>query len=612
VIVGMAGHIDHGKSALVTALTGKPMDRLEEEQRRGITIDLNFAPLTLSDGLEAGVVDVPGHEDFVRTMVAGASGTDLALLVIAADEGMMPQTLEHLAILEHLCVPAGIPVLTKADLVSPEELTLRVAEVATRLSRSPVDFAPPVAVSVRTGEGIETLRSMMDGIARKVPPRALDDLFRLPIDRAFSVAGVGTVVTGTAWSGAVSVGDAVTILPARIRGRVRSIEAHGHPLRRSEPGGRIAVGLAGIRREGISRGAVLVAEADPWPVTMAIDAEVSLDAGASRGLSSRTRVRVLIGTEEVMARAVPRGRIEPGGSGLARLALEHAVVARGGDLFVVRSYSPIATIGGGRVLDPDPPRRSSWPVGLASTHPEIRLQGLLERHPRGIEARSLPVFLGMTPAEALVTARDSSGARQVGTRWLVGSVITAVATALLEVVTRHHGGHPESPGLPLETLRSSLRSPDFIVEAAIEDLIQASRLRVADGVASLPGFAPRIEGGEDGIERLVRLVDEAGLTPPTLAELTALTGHGDVLAAFRLAAARGLVQAVEPDRYYSRGALSRFTAQLVEVGRAGLIQPAALRERIGVSRKYLIPLLEWADRQGITVRVPEGRRLAKR
>jgi selenocysteine-specific elongation factor len=612
VIVGMAGHIDHGKSTLVTALTGKPMDRLEEERRRGITIDLNFAPLALNGGLEAGVVDVPGHEDFVRTMAAGASGTDLALLVIAADEGMMPQTLEHLVILEHLCVPAGIPVLTKSDLVSPEEMTHRLAEVASRLSGSPVEFAPPVAVSVRTGDGIEALRSMMEVMARKVPSRARDDLFRLPIDRAFSVAGVGTVVTGTAWSGAVSVGDAVTILPAGLRGRIRSIEAHGRPLRKSEPGGRIAVGLAGIRREGISRGAVLVAEADAWPVTMAIDAEISLDPNAPRGLSSRMRVRILIGTDEVMARAVPRGRVEPGESGVVRLALERAVVARGGDRFVVRSYSPIMTIGGGRVLDPDPPRRASWPVGLASTDPQIRLQGLLERHPRGIEVSALSLFLGLTPAEALEAARRTTGALQVGTRWVASSAVTAAATTLQEVLTRHHKEHPESAGLPLETLRRSLRFPDFIVEAAIEDLIQASQLRVVDGTAGLPGVVPRIEGGEEGIERLVRLVDEAGLMPPTLTELTTLTGRSDVLAAFRLAAARGLVKAVEPDRYYSSSALTRFTAQLVEAGRTGLIQPAALRERIGVSRKYLIPLLEWADRQGITVRVPEGRRLVKR
>ena len=228
---------------------------------------------------------MPGHEDFVRTMVAGASGVDLALLVIAADEGIKPQTLEHLTVLEHLGVPAGIPVLTKSDLVSPEQLALRSREVAARLSRSSVEFGPPIAVSARSGEGIEVLRSMIETRAKTIRPRPSDDLFRLPIDRVFSLAGAGTVVTGTAWSGSVSVGAIVTILPARLRGRIRSIEAHGHALQHTHPGGRIAIGLAGIRREDISRGAVLVAEADAWPVTMALDAEISLDEGAPRVLN---------------------------------------------------------------------------------------------------------------------------------------------------------------------------------------------------------------------------------------------------------------------------------------------------------------------------------------
>jgi len=607
----MAGHIDHGKSALVTALTGKAMDRLDEERRRGITIDLNFAPLTLGS-VQAGVVDVPGHEDFVRTMVAGASGVDLALLVIAADEGMMPQTFEHLTVLEHLGIPAGIPVLTKSDLVSPEQLALRSREVAARLSRSSVEFDPPTAVSARSGEGIDVLRAMIETRARTIRQRPSDDLFRLPIDRVFSLAGAGTVVTGTAWSGSVSIGAIVTILPARLRGRIRSIEAHGHALQHTHPGGRIAIGLAGIRREDISRGAVLVAEADPWPVTMAIDAEISLDAAAPRELKSRARARVLIGTEEVMARVLPRAPITQGTSGLARIALEHPVVARGGDRFVIRSYSPVVTVGGGRILDPDPPRRSKWSERLASTDTDARFLALLERRPRGMDQKSLPFLLGVTPSEAIAVAQRSVAARQVGDRWVAIVVVEATAARAMDVVTLYHAEQPGSAGLPLETLRRSLNFPDLIVETAIHDLVQAGRLRAADGVVCLPSHAPRIEGGEDGIEHLVRLLEEAGLTPPTVAELSALTGRTDVLAAVRLAAARGRIKAVEPDRYYSMAALNRFTALLVETGRAGLIQPAALRDRIGVSRKYLIPLLEWADRQGITIRVPEGRRLAGR
>jgi selenocysteine-specific elongation factor len=261
------------------------------------------------------------------------------------------------------------------------------------------------------------------------------------------------------------------------------------------------------------------------------------------------------------------------------------------------------------VLDADPPRRAAWPDGLVSSDPERRLLGLLERRPRGMDTIALPLLLGIAPEAALSVAQRSRGVRQVKERWVAASMVEGIATAALDAVTRYHAQQPGRAGLPLETLRRSHRAPDFIVEAAIGDLVRTGRLRIVEGVASLPGHEPRIEGGEEEIDHLVRLVDEAGLTPPTIGELSTMTGRRDVLAAVRLAAARGLVKAVEPDRYYSSGALNRFTSLLLEAGRAGPIHPAALRERLGVSRKYLIPLLEWADRQGITVRMPEGRRL---
>jgi len=611
VIIGMAGHIDHGKSALARALTGHPMDRLAEERRRGITIDLNFAPLQLGELGLVGLVDVPGHEDLVRTMIAGASGLDVVLLVIAADEGVMPQTLEHLAVLEHLRVPAGIPVLTKADLAPPEQLARLAAEVATRLARSSVEFERPVLTSARSGEGIAALRSRIEAHVRAASPRPAGDLFRLPVDRAFSIAGAGTVVTGTAWSGSVSVGDGVTLLPAGLSGRVRSIEGYGRALERSEAGTRTAVGVAGIGREAISRGAVLVAEGDAWPVAAALDVELTLQADAPRPLGPRARVRILIGTAEVMARVRPRSAIEPGSAGVARLALEEPVVARGGDRFVVRSYSPVATIGGGLVLDIDPPRRARWPAGLGDADPTVRLHALLERRAGGIHARELPNLLGLPPHAAIAVARRTAGLRSLGEFWVLASTVVLAAARATDAVSAHHLAEPASRGVNLQTLRRSLGVTDLVAEAAIVDLVAAGKMQVVDGVALLPGFAPRLVAGEEGIETLVRLVDEAGLTPPTLAELSLRTGRSDIAAAARLAAARGVLKAVERDRYYSSRALDRFTTALLEEGRAGTISPALLRDRLGVSRKYLIPLLEWADRQGITVRVPAGRRLAR-
>jgi selenocysteine-specific elongation factor len=320
-IVGMAGHIDHGKSTLVTALTGRAMDRLVEERRREITIDLNFAPLDLDGGRVVGIVDVPGHEDFVRTMVAGVSGVDLALLVIAADEGLMPQTLEHLLILEQLGVPVGIPVITKADLVDADWLELVTLEVAERLELSSLAFEPPISVSARKGLGIDALRERIAYHSRAPRESTASDAFRMPIDRVFSLAGVGTVVTGTPWSGHLEIGDPVMALPAGRRGKVRSLESYGHPIGRAEPAIRTAVGLAGIDRSELSRGMMLLTDELPWAPTKALDVEIVLDRRALRPITPRTRLRVLLGTGEVMARAFPQGPIEPGGRGMARLKL---------------------------------------------------------------------------------------------------------------------------------------------------------------------------------------------------------------------------------------------------------------------------------------------------
>jgi selenocysteine-specific elongation factor len=610
VIIGTAGHIDHGKSALVAALTGQAMDRLAEERRRGITIDLNFAPLPLGDGRTAGVVDVPGHEDFVRTMVAGASGIDLALLVIAADEGIMPQTVEHLAVLEHLGVAAGIPVVTKADLVDPDWLDLVLAEVAERMARSPVRFDQPVAVSAKTGRGLDELRARLADHAAVLKPHRAADLFRLPVDRAFSVAGVGTVVTGTAWSGRVSVGEAVRLLPSGPSGRVRSIESYGAALEQSEPGARTAVGIAGIQRDQAHRGAWLVSVDSPWLPAQAIDAELSLDPDAPRGLTARTRVRVHLGTAEVMARVHPRTPIEPGGRGLARLTLETPLVARGGDRLVLRSYSPVTTIGGGRVLDPSPPRRRTpWPAGLASEDAASRFAALLERRPGGITAAELPVLVGCAPAEGVGIARGTAGVRQVGDLWVRESTLADLGTRAVSLLKAHHRARPSDRGLSIETLRRGLRAPDALAERAVADLASAGRIRTADGVATLSGFVPRVEGGDAEIDRVVRILEEAGLSPPTLGELEQQTGRRDVGAILRLAAQAGKVEAVERERYYARPALDRFAATLAEVGRGSTIAPAALRDRLGISRKYLIPLLEWADAKGITERVGDARRL---
>ncbi len=609
-ILGTAGHIDHGKSALVTALTGRPMDRLAEERRREITIELNFAPLDLGHGRVAGMVDVPGHEDFIRTMVAGASGIDLVLLVIAADEGVMPQTEEHLAILEQLGVPAGIPVITKADLADAEWLQLVMLEVSERLAASSIRFEAPMAVSARTGAGIESLRERLRALATTLPAKPATDAFRMPIDRVFSLPGVGTVVTGTSWSGRLGIGDPVLVLPSGLRGRVRSLESYGRTVTRSEPRARTAVGIAGIERSAIGRGDVLVTNELPWMATSALDVEIALQASAPRSLSSRTRVRLHLGTAEVMGRVLPRAPIEPGQSGPARLSLEKSLVARAEDRFVLRSYSPITTIGGGRVLDPYPPgRRSAWPEGFASRDPGERFRSALVRRSEGIPANTLPLLLGLPHGAAVEIARAEPTARLLGDLWVTKEAVELVGTRALALLRDYHRQHISDAGMPLETLRHSLRVRDVVVEAALNDFSRAGRLRQLQGVVALAGFVPRVAGGDVEMDRVVRILLDAHLTPPSIPELERSTGRRDLPALLRLAAARGQVEAVERDRYYSRDALDQFTSVLNDLGEQGEIVPAAIRDRLGLTRKYLIPLLEWADGKGITVRVGEGRRL---
>ncbi len=605
----MAGHVDHGKSTLVTALTGRPMDRLAEERQRGITIELNFAPLELAPGLTAGIIDVPGHEDFVRTMVAGASGIDVALLVIAADDGIMPQSREHLIVLEQLRVPAGLAVITKADAADPEWLALVRSDVAVWLASSTVPFGDPSVVSARTGQGIAELRARLAELASAMTKRDSGDLFRMPIDRVLSVTGTGTVVAGTVISGTIETGSLARLLPADLEARVRSIESHGVSLERSTPGTRTAVALSGVERKEISRGDVLVLAADPWEATTRLDAELTLSREAGVALLDRTRLRVHHGTTEVMARVRLDKPLEPGTSRMARLSLESPIVARGDDRLVLRSYSPMAVIGGGWVIDPLPESRRRTPAGLSSHEPATRLDALVERRRHGVEVRLLPVLLGMPPAACAALLQQSTTLTAAGGVVMQRAVVDRLAADLVQQVAAFHAREPHDAGISVETLRHSLPVADAIAAAALAAAEAAGSLTVRDGVAALSAFRPVARVSDAVRERLVAAVREGGLMAPNAVELADRLGIRDAEAGLRQAALEGHVVLVERGRYLSAEALEGFASLLREVGSAGEITPGAVRDRSGLSRKFLIPLLEWADRTGITRREGERRRL---
>ena len=606
-IVATAGHVDHGKSALVAALTGRPMDRLAEERRRGITIDLNFAPLELGNGRLAGMIDVPGHEDFVRTMVAGASGADVALLVVAADEGIMPQTAEHLLVLERMGVARGIPVLTKTDLVEADWLALVQAEVAERLAGSAVAFEPPLAVSVRDGRGLDALREVLARLAHEIAARERDDLFRLPVDRAFALAGVGTVVTGTCWSGSVEIGTEVCVLPAGARGRVRSIESHGKATAAAEPGCRTALGIAGLHRDAAPRGSTVVLADSPWVALRVLDVALALDRGPA--VTRRTRFRLHLGTADVPCWVSPRAPVESGGHGMARVTLDRPITARGGDRFVLRATAPASVVGGGIVLDPMPERRTTWPESLGATDHAERLEALVSRRRFGLAAPDAPMVAGLARHRIERLVRDRATLRRLDGRIVTTASIGSAQGLLLAALAQHHRDRPADRGMPLESLRRAAAAPGDLAEAALAGLRDDGRVVVTAGLAAARGFRSRVTGGDAIVAEMVARLESAGLAPPTVPELASLTGRPDLPAILRIAEAAGQVVAVERERYYSRTALEVFASAVRQVGSDGEVSVAGLRDVLGLSRKFLIPLLEWSDQEGLTVRSGDTRRL---
>ena len=615
-VVGTAGHIDHGKTALVKALTGVDTDRWEEEKRRGITIDLGFAPLPLPGGVRASVVDVPGHEGFVKNMLAGATGIDVALLVIAADEGIMPQTEEHLAIVELLGVRRGIPVLTKRDLVDDDWLALVRTEVAARLSRSRVRWAEPVAVSALKSQGLEDLRKALVEVVEDLRERPVDDLFRLPIDRVFALPGAGTVVTGSTWSGTVATGASVRLLPLDRDVRIRSIQVHSQDAQQAGPGRRTALALVGVDKEELARGHVAVTGTG-WTATNTLDVALELLASVKKPLAIRTRIRVHLGTAEVLARMaqVRGGAIAPGETALTRLMLEHPLVARGGDRFVVRSFSPVTTIGGGTVLDPFPPKRprvSERGLAIDQSQAERLTRFVDEAGLTGVAVPTLAVRLGVRPSDVPRTIETAGkGILHVGETLVARRALAQEIDRLGAVVAAYHEAHPLDPGLSLQALRAAVQAPAPVLDLLVEHGVRKEAWELTEGGAAVrkPGWQAALHaraGAAGG--RLAQRLAEARWQIPTVAELEKEFSDPTVPALLAHLAREGSVERVDQERYALKQALDEFRRAVEETLRElGAATPAQFRDRLGLTRKYLIPLLEWADRRGITARKGDTR-----
>jgi selenocysteine-specific elongation factor len=623
VVAGTAGHIDHGKSSLVLALTGIDPDRLKEEKERGITIDIGFAHLDLGNGLTLGIVDVPGHERFVKNMLAGVGGIDLVMLIIAADEGVMPQTREHLAICQLLRVRSGLVVLTKADLAEPEWRELVQDDIRGFLRGTFLAGAPIVPVSAKTGEGLPALREALTALARAVPPRGTDATFRLPIDRVFTIRGFGTVVTGTVAAGELALDERAEVYPRALQAKVRGIQTHGQPVTSAVAGQRAAVNLQGVERAAIERGDVLSLPGLLQPTYM-LDATCELLADAPAPLRTRQRVRFHTGTSEVMARVHPiGGTIEPGQTGYVQLRLEAPVIALPGDRYVIRSYSPMVTIGGGELLDVAPAKARAGPAQVA------RLRALETGEPAAILEAHIQRVGGGGARTAELRARIPFGPEAlrgylqdlvargrvfvVDREWYVhAETAERLRRDAVAALATFHAREPLKPGMSKEELRTRLGGLEERVFLALLERFAATGDLVVDkdkvrGAGHAVRLTPAQQAASDRLETEFR---EAGVAPPTLDEAFArlgLTGPTASAMAQLLVESRRLVRIREGLYFHAEPLQVAVERVLGFLREHRAITPQEIKDLLGISRKYAIPLLEWLDAQRLTVRVGDKR-----
>ncbi len=631
-ILGTAGHIDHGKTSLVKALTGIDTDRLKEEKARGITIELGFAHLELPEGICFGIVDVPGHERFVRAMVAGVGGMDLVMLVIAADEGVMPQTREHLEICHLLGVKKGLVALTKQDMVEPEWLALVTEEVREYLTGSFLEDAPIVPVSSRTGTGIDELKQVLAQLAAEVEEKKAEGPFRLPVDRVFTISGFGTVVTGTLLSGEVRLGDEVEILPSGLAGRVRGVQAHGRREEVGLAGQRLAVNLQGIEHSEVMRGDVVVPKG-LYQTTRIVDVRLDYLKSAPRELKHRATLRLHSATYEVPAKVVllDRDTLKPGESAFAQLRLEHPVLLLPGDPFVLRTYSPQATLGGGTVLDPFPPRRRR-----RSTEALALLQAIEKGQPgenlrlmvatsllsglsfdelvrrTGMSAKKLDAALAplLTSGQIVQMVREPRV-------FLSSEAFVTLREKLFGELQTYLRENTMRDGIGKEELKSRIprRSDPRFFGPLLASLEKEGKAVTERELVKLPGHKGEATVDQAGLQsRIESALQKGGFEPPTIKELCdalhcpekALLDHLNFLVRSERAAK------IKSDVFYAPEPLAAIREKLVaHLKEKGEIAPPEFRELTGLSRKFMIPLLEYFDSIKVTIRVGDKRILRK-
>ena len=608
-VVGTAGHIDHGKSTLIHALTGIDPDRLEEEKRRGMTIDLGFAHLELPSGREIGIVDVPGHARFIRNMLAGVHGIDAVLLVVAADEGVMPQTREHLEIVDLLDISKGLAVLTKSDLVEPDWLELVSAELSETLAGTSLKEIEIVPVSALTGAGLSELKLKLDSLLDTLPARSDLQRARLPVDRVFTISGFGTVVTGTLVDGSIRLGEELEALPSGRRVRVRGLQQHNVKVEVATPGSRVAANLVGVDKHEIGRGEVLSSPGS-LAVTRRVDASVRVVRDAPRGIRHGAHLTLHAGTAEVSARAIvlDSDEIPQGGSGWVQLYLGGPIAARAGDRFVLRLPSPSATLAGGRFADVNPQRHPRHDeevmesLGRRSAgSPQAVLQEELRKYPRGVTEAAL---LKATLAE--VSDLRGLVAHRAGQWLFTADAWVALRSRAEKQLAAYHRLQPLRPGMPREELRSRLELPSPTFGPVLVALVKEGAATERDGEVALPDHAVEVDPGSGPGARLLEILGRNPFSPPSIPD--ALMESGATSEVLKALARRGDLVLLSPEIAFTRQAYEDGLLLVREiVGEAGSITVAQLRDRMGASRRPVLALLEYMDAKRITRRLGDAR-----
>lgn len=631
IIIGTAGHVDHGKTQLVKRLTGIDTDRLKEEKERGISIELGFAPLVLPSGQRAGIVDVPGHERFIKQMLAGATGIDLVMLVVAADEGIMPQTREHLDIISLLEIQKGLIVITKMDLADEEWLLLVEEEIREAVKGTFLENALIIAVSSHTGEGLEELRLQLDKLAEEVAEKEVTGKVRLPIDRVFSITGFGTVVTGTLFSGKIKIGDTLEILPEGITSRVRGLQVHGAKVEEAKAGQRVAVNLTGLETRDIGRGSVLLAPGYLNP-SFRVDVHLELLPQTERAIKNWTRIRFHLGTREILGRVVllEGEELIPGTQAYAQIVLEEPVVAAKRDRFVIRAYSPMITIGGGMVIDPAPPKQKRFhpevlrdlAIKEKGTPEELILQDLLKASPPFMAKSELTAKVGLAPAEAEQSLMQLLEEGRVirlkleGVEYLVHpQIYTDWQEEIRDRLSKFHREFPLRVGMVKEELRS--RKFGFfsvkLFNALLKEWEEAGVISVIGQNLASAGYKPQPSPRyEQLIAQLMQKYQDAGMQPPLWSEAaSALTDNElEQNELLNYCLSQKLLIKVADDLYFREAELKAARETVVNyLQDHDSLTISEARDILGSSRKFILPLLEYLDREKITRRSGDKRTL---